>query len=53
MPIEKEILPKVKEINLQGKTIAVEKLFKALAEMPSDFYPEERVDELPQERENI
>lgn len=29
----------------------VEKLFKSLSEMPSDFYFEERVDELPRERE--
>ena len=34
-------------------TIEVEKLFKSLSEMPSDFYSEERVDEPPQEREVI
>lgn len=53
MPIEREIFPEVKENNVQGKTIEVEKLFKSLTEMPSDFYSEERVDEPSQERENF
>lgn len=51
MLIEKEIFPKVKENNVQEKTIEVEKLFKSLSEMPSDFYFEKRIDELPRERE--
>ena len=53
MLIEKETLPKIEENTVQNKTIEVEKLFKSLSEMPSDFYPEERVDEPPQEREVI
>lgn len=53
MPIEKEALPTIEESVFQDETIKVEKLLKSLAEMPSDFYPEERVDELPQEREDI
>ena len=48
----KKILPKVKEDNIQGRTIEVEKLFKSLSEMPSNFYSEKRVDELPRERED-
>ena len=53
MLIEKETLPKIEENTVQNKTIEVEKLFKSLSEMPSDFYFEERVDEPPQEREVI
>ncbi len=51
MPIEKETLSKIEENTVQEKTANVEKLFKSLSEMPSDFYSEERVDQLPQERE--
>lgn len=53
MPIEKGTLPKVDENTIQEKSTKVEKLFKSLSEMPSDFYSEERVDEPPQEREVI
>ena len=53
MLIEKETLPKIEENTVQNKTIEVEKLFKSLSVMPSDFYSEERVDEPPQEREVI
>ena len=53
MLIEKETLPKIEENTVQNKTIEVEKLFKSLSEMPSDFYSEERVDEPPQEREEF
>lgn len=53
MPIEKGTLPKVDENTIQEKSTKVEKLFKSLSEMPSDFYSEERVDELPQEREEF
>ena len=52
MLIEKETLPKIEENTVQNKTIEVEKLFKSLSEMPSDFYSEKRVDELPRERED-
>lgn len=51
MPIEKETTPKIEENVLQNETIDVEKLFKSLAEMPTDFYSEERVDEPPQDLE--
>lgn len=54
MPIEKRILPAIEKNNIQEITIKkVEKLFKSLSEMPSDFYSEERVDQSPQEREEL
>lgn len=53
MPIDKEIFPKVEENTVQVKTIEVEKLFKALAEMPSDFYSETRIDEASQKQEDL
>ncbi|MCH4243979.1 hypothetical protein [Acinetobacter gerneri] len=53
MSIEKEILPKIEENVLQNEIIGIEKLFNLLSEMPSDFYSEERIDEPPQEREEL
>ena len=50
MPIEKETPHKIEENVRQNETIDIEKLFKSLSEMPSDFYAETRVDEPPQER---
>jgi len=32
------------------ESITADRLFKVLAQMPDDFYAEERVDEPPQER---
>lgn len=52
MPIKKTP-PKIEENALQNETIGIEKLFKIFSEMSSDFYFEERVDELPQEREEL
>lgn len=46
-------MPKVEENYMQGKMDVVEKLFKTLSEIPSDFYSEERVDEPLQEREEF
>ena len=53
MPIEKETLSKIEENTVQEKTTNVEKLFKIFSEMSSDFYFEERVDQSPQEREEL
>ena len=53
MSIENETLPKIEEHAIQEKTANVDKLFKSLAEMPTDFYSEERIDESPQEREEL
>lgn len=53
MSMGKETLTTVKENVLQNETIKIEKLFKSLTEMPSDFYSEERIDEPPQKREEL
>ena len=48
---EVEIFRRGDEVILREKPITVDQLFKVLAQMPDDFYTEERVDEPPQERE--
>ena len=53
MSMGKETLTTVKENVLQNETIKIEKLFKSLTEMPTDFYSEERIDEPPQKREEL
>lgn len=53
MPKEKEEPPEIEEKELQDETIGIEKLFRSLSEMPSDFYSEDRIDEPPQEREEL
>lgn len=53
MSAEKETLLGNKENIFQDQAIKVEKLFNLLSEMPSDFYSEERIDEPPQEREEL
>lgn len=53
MLIKKGKLPKIEENKVQEKTTCAEKLFKSLAEMPSDFSSEERIDEPPQKRDEF
>ncbi|WP_010113590.1 hypothetical protein [Acinetobacter sp. P8-3-8] len=53
LKLAEECYKKHQKIKNQEKTIEAEKLLKSLTEMPSDFYSEERVDEPPQEREDI
>ena len=48
---EVEIFRRGDEVILREKPVTVDRLFKVLAQMPNDFYAEERVDEPPQERE--
>mgnify|MGYP006377577431 FL=1 len=48
---EVEISRRGNEVILREKPVTAESLFKVLAQMPDDFYAEERVDEPPQERE--
>ena len=50
---EVEIFRRGDEVILREKTVTVDRLFKVLAQMPNDFYAEERVDEPPQEREEF
>ena len=50
---EVEIFRRGDEVILREKPITVDRLFKVLAQMPNDFYAEERVDEPPQEREEF
>ncbi|MHC5171549.1 antitoxin [Acinetobacter johnsonii] len=50
---EVEIFRRGDEVVLREKPITVDRLFKVLAQMPNDFYAEERVDEPPQEREEF
>ncbi|MDH1704382.1 antitoxin [Acinetobacter johnsonii] len=50
---EVEIFRRGDEVILREKPVTVDRLFKVLAQMPNDFYAEERVDELPQEREEF
>ena len=47
---EVEIFRRGDEVILREKPVTVDRLFKVLAQMPNDFYAEERVDEPPQER---
>lgn len=48
---EVEIFRRGDEVILREKPVTAERLFQVLAQMPKDFYAEERVDEPPQERE--
>ena len=48
---EVEIFRRGDEVILREKPVTAERLFKLLAQMPNDFFAEERVDEPPQERE--
>ena len=50
---EVEIFRRGDEEILREKPVTVDRLFKVLAQMPNDFYAEERVDEPPQEREEF
>lgn len=50
---EVEIFRRGDEVILREKPVTAERLFQVLAQMPKDFYAEERVDEPPQEREAI
>lgn len=53
LKLAEECYKKHQKIRNQEKTIEAEKLLKSISKMPSDFYSEERVDELPQEREEF
>lgn len=48
---EVEIFRRGDEVILREKPVTAERLFQVLAQMPKDFYAEERVDNPPQERE--
>ena len=50
---EVEIFRRGDEVILREKPITVDRFFDVLAQMPDDFYIEERVDEPPQEREEF
>ena len=50
---EVEIFRRGDDVILREKPVTVDRLFKVLAQMPNDFYAEERVDEPPQEREEF
>ncbi|EPG35395.1 MULTISPECIES: antitoxin [Acinetobacter] len=50
---EVEIFRRGDEVILREKPITAEHLFNVLAQMPDDFYAEERVDQPPQEREEF
>ena len=50
---EVEIFRRGDEVILREKPVTVDRLFKVLAQMPNDFYAEEKVDEPPQEREEF
>ena len=50
---EVEIFRRGDVVILREKPVTVDRLFKVLAQMPNDFYAEERVDEPPQEREEF
>ena len=50
---EVEIFRRGDEVILREKPVTVDRLFKVLAQMPNDFYAEERLDEPPQEREEF
>ena len=44
---EVEIFRRGDDVILREKPVTVDRLFKVLAQMPNDFYAEERVDEPP------
>ena len=50
---EVEIFRRGDEVILREKPVTEDRLFKVLAQMPNDFYAEERVDEPLQEREEF
>ena len=50
---EVEIFRRGDEVILREKPVTADDLFKVLAQMPEDFYAEERVDGPPQEREEF
>ena len=50
---EVEIFRRGDEVILREKPVTVDRLFKVLAQMPNDFYAEERVDEPLQERQEF
>jgi antitoxin VapB len=50
---EVEIFRRGDEVILREKPVTAERFFEVLAQMPNDFYSEERVDEPPQEREEL
>lgn len=50
---EVEIFRRGDEVILREKLVTVDRLFKVLAQMPNDFYAEEKVDEPLQEREEF
>lgn len=50
---EVEIFRRGDEVILREKPVTVDRLFKVLAQMPNDFYAEEREDEPPQERDEF
>ena len=50
---EVEIFRRGDEVILREKPVTVDRLFKVLAQMPNDFYAEEKVDEPLQEREEF
>lgn len=50
---EVEIFRRGDDVILREKPVTVDRLFKVLAQMPNDFYAEERVDEPLQEREEF
>ena len=50
---EVEIFRRGDEVILREKPVTADYLFKVLAQMPDDFYVDERVDEPPQEREEF
>lgn len=50
---EVEIFRRGDDVILREKPVTVDRLFKVLAQMPNDFYAEERLDEPPQEREEF
>ena len=50
---EVEIFRRGDEVILREKPVTVDRLFKVLAQMPNDFFAEEKVDEPLQEREEF
>ncbi|QIO06787.1 antitoxin [Acinetobacter shaoyimingii] len=50
---EVEIFRRGDEVVLREKSVTAEHFFQVLAQMPDDFYSDERVDEPPQERERF
>ena len=48
---EVEIYRKGEEVIIRHKSTSLKKVFDLLSEMPSDFMEEDRVDNLPEERD--